>query len=71
MSVFEKNKKLINDLCFGVDYGDVECLSNVINDFLKGDEKFLQRAELAKIESFKFDIKNMVIEYYNLYRSII
>lgn len=42
-----------------MDYGDVECLSNVINEFLKGNERFLQRAEFAKKENLKFGIENM------------
>lgn len=62
---------IIKDLCFGVDYGDVECLSNLIDEFLNGDEKFQKRAELAQKESYKFGVENMVNEYYNLYRTIL
>ena len=61
----------IKDLCFRVDYGDIECLANLIDEFLNGDEKFKKRADMAKIESKRFGVENMVNEYYNLYRSII
>lgn len=61
----------IKDMCFGVDYGDVESLAKLIDDFLSGDVKFQKRAELAKKESNRFGIDNMVNEYYNLYSSIV
>lgn len=57
----------VKDLCFGVDYGDVNRLAQLIDDCLNGSEIFPKRAEIAKKESYRFSVENMVNNYYNLY----
>ncbi|MBE6069644.1 MAG: glycosyltransferase family 4 protein [Clostridium lundense] len=61
----------IRDLCFWVDYGDEKSLSQLIDDFLIGDEKFSKKAAQATIGSRKYSLENVIEEYYNLYCSIL
>ncbi len=61
----------IEDLCYWVDYGDVNRLAQLMDEFLDGDEKFLITAELAKTKISKYSLENVINEYYNLYCSII
>lgn len=61
----------IKDLCFWVDYGDNNSLAQLIDDFLSEEEKFSKMAELAKKESYRFSLENVVNKYYDLYCSIL
>ena len=61
----------IKDLCFWVDYGDDTSLARLIAEFLNGDKKFSEMAELAKKESCRFSLENVVNKYYDLYCSIL
>lgn len=61
----------IEDLCSWVDYGDVNSLAQLIDEFLKGDAKFIELAESAKTKISKYRLENVINEYYDLYCSII
>lgn len=63
--------KYVKDLCFWVNYGEVESLAQLIDEFLDGDEKFSEKAALAQKESGRFGVENMVNDYYDIYCSIL
>lgn len=59
------------DMCFGVDYGDVDALSTLLNAFMSGDDKFRNMALCAKENVKRLSLENMAEEYYAVYESII
>lgn len=59
------------DMCFGVDYGDVDALSALLNAFMSGDDKFRKMALCAKENVKRLSLENMAEEYYAVYESII
>lgn len=61
----------IKDLSFWVEYGDVNGLAQLIDEFMNGNVKFTQKAEFAKTESYKYSLDDVIDEYYNLYCSIL
>lgn len=61
----------VKNLCSWVNYGEIDKLAQLIGDFLNGNEMFAKKAELAKKESYRFSLENMIDEFYNLYCNVL
>ena len=59
------------DMCFGVDYGDVDALAALLNDFFNDTTKFEERAGAAIKLVKRLSIERMVDDYYQLYKEAI
>ena len=55
------------DMCFGVEYGDVESLSSLLMDFFERTSIFSEKASYAKGHAFRYSIEQMVNDYYKIY----
>lgn len=58
----------MQDLCFGIDYGDVEALQGLLTRFFAGDPAFRERAEKALSEVGRFSLETEARAYHDLYR---
>ena len=55
------------DMCFGVDFGDVNGFRKLLQDFLEGGEYFNTRAQEAKKLVNRYSIEQMADDYYAIY----
>jgi glycosyltransferase involved in cell wall biosynthesis len=59
----------MKDLVFGVKYGDIYALSNLLRKFFDEDECFKERARIAKENVGRFSLERMTDKYYKVYQS--
>lgn len=59
------------DMCFGVEYGDIDALASLINDFFEDTTKYNERAVNASELVKRLSIERMVDDYYQLYEEAI
>lgn len=63
--------KDMEDCCFGVNYGDTNALTELLNDFFEGDPKFKDKAKYAKTQVARFSLENMTRKHRELYHRIL
>lgn len=61
----------MSDLCFGIEYGDVENFSNLLTQFFEDNTKFVDIAIKAKENVARYSVDKMTDEYINIYRGAI
>ncbi|MBR0164229.1 MAG: glycosyltransferase family 4 protein [Lachnospiraceae bacterium] len=57
----------MRDLCFGMEYGDVTCLKELLARFFAGDPAFKEKADLAEKEVSRFSTEKEASAYADLY----
>ena len=55
------------DMCFGINYGDVNEFSRLLKDFFDGGDYFTERAQQAQTLVKKYSIEQMAKDYYTIY----
>lgn len=59
--------KDMQDMCFGVDYGDENRLTELLESFFNDEAAFKEKAEYAYSQRNRFDVRRTVEQYYDLY----
>lgn len=57
----------MQDLCFGVEYGNTKELNILLKEFFTGDAKFSAKTELAQRQSVRFSLESYTNGYYDIY----
>ena len=55
------------DMCYGVEYGDVDAFASLLNDFLEAPFKFNEKAAYAYSQVGRLSIEQMATNYQELY----
>ena len=61
----------MQDCCFGIDVGDANGLEELLGSFFDGDTKFIEKAEYALTQVYRFTEEEMVRKYRNLFQNAI
>ncbi len=59
------------DMCFGVDYGDVEGFASQLNTFFEHNSVFMERASYAMGAVKRLSIESMTRQYLSIYQEVI
>ena len=59
------------DLCFGIDYGDVDSLEKLLYRFFQSDQAFEEKKKYAKENCYRFSLEAYTNGYYKIYKKII
>lgn len=59
----------MSDCCFGIQYGDVKGLTELLEKFFSNSTIFAEQAEYSRKNVNRFSVKYMVEQYVNVYRN--
>ncbi|MBO4952674.1 MAG: glycosyltransferase family 4 protein [Lachnospiraceae bacterium] len=60
------------ELCFGIDYGDIEEFANLLNAYLYDrTDMFIEKAVYAKAACVEYSHANMISEYRSMYKEVL
>ena len=63
--------KDMSDCCFGIEFGNVDDFSSLLQDFFDDNKKFIEKAIFAKNQVDRFSLNIMTDNYRKLYKRVI
>ena len=59
------------DMCWGVDFGDVDSLAKLLNDYFADDKPFVEKAKHAEEAVKRLNVETMAHNYQKIYQEIL
>lgn len=59
------------DMCWGVEYGDIDEFARLLNAFFDNEQSYLERASYAQVAVNRLSIEKMSEDYHSIYKEII